>query len=290
MILYEQQSSFTDSKNHMSFWGKIIGAILGIFIAGPFGFFLGLFIGHLFDMGLHRQWQFFQFNVKQASQIQQEFFNATFQVMGHIAKADGQVTQAEIAAARSVMQRMGLNEQMRLKAIDLFNQGKQSDFNLNETLSRLIQACQGQHVLLRMFVELQSQAASAEGTLSPAKQAILQSICTRLGFAPLNFVFEDLFGFKQNYQQSYGRAGYQGGFQQPRRSGLSLSEAYKLLEVSESASDVDVKKAYRKQMSQNHPDKLVSKGLPEEMIKLATEKTQKIKAAYDQIAAARGIS
>jgi len=273
----------------MSFWGKIIGAILGSFIAGPFGFILGLIIGHFFDVGLNKQWQSFQFNTGQASQIQQEFFDATFRVMGHIAKADGKVSEAEITAARSVMQRMGLNEQMRLKAIDLFNQGKQPDFNLNEALDRLVQVCHGQNVLLRMFVEMQFQAALAEGSLSKAKQTILQSICTRLGFAPLNFVFfEDLFGFKQSYQQSYGRTGYQG-YQPPRRSGLSLSEAYQLLEVSESASDADVKKAYRKQMSQNHPDKLVSKGLPEEMIKLATEKTQKIKAAYDQIAAARGI-
>ena len=48
-------------------------------------------------------------------------------------------------------------------------------------------------------------------------------------------------------------------------------------------SDIELKKAYRRQMNQHHPDKLVAKGLPEEMIDIATEKTQAIKAAYDLI-------
>ena len=59
--------------------------------------------------------------------------------------------------------------------------------------------------------------------------------------------------------------------------------------ISEQASPAEIKKAYRKQMSQHHPDKLLAKGLPEEMIKIATEKTQNIKAAYDRICAAKGI-
>jgi len=58
--------------------------------------------------------------------------------------------------------------------------------------------------------------------------------------------------------------------------------------VDPKASDAEVKKAYRRLMSQNHPDKLVARGLPEEMMKVATEKTQEIKAAYEQVKAARG--
>jgi len=61
-----------------------------------------------------------------------------------------------------------------------------------------------------------------------------------------------------------------------------------VLGVTAQADDDEIKKAYRRLMNQHHPDKLVSKGLPEEMIRLATQKTQEIKAAYERIRQARG--
>ena len=67
----------------------------------------------------------------------------------------------------------------------------------------------------------------------------------------------------------------------------SIHDAYKVLGIPADSTDADLKKAYRRLMSQHHPDKLVAKGLPEEMIKLATEKTQEIKAAYDMIKKSR---
>ncbi len=78
------------------------------------------------------------------------------------------------------------------------------------------------------------------------------------------------------------RAGYQSS-STAGSSEININEAYDLLGVKASDSDTEIKKAYRRLMSQHHPDKLVSKGLPEEMIKLATEKTQQIKKAYEQI-------
>ena len=87
---------------------------------------------------------------------------------------------------------------------------------------------------------------------------------------------------QQNYQQ------YQN-YQGTRRQQVSLQDAYLLLGISASVSNAEVKRAYRKLMSQHHPDKLIAKGLPEEMLKLATEKTQNIKAAYESICAARGM-
>jgi DnaJ like chaperone protein len=69
-----------------------------------------------------------------------------------------------------------------------------------------------------------------------------------------------------------------------------LKDAYNMLYVEKSASDAEVKKAYRRQMNKHHPDKLTARGMPEEMIKLATEKTQEIKSAYDLIKKQRGMS
>lgn len=267
----------------MAIWGKIIGGFCGFLLLGPIGLLFGVMIGHVFDRGIYRQNWHFGSN----QQAQQAFFNTTFLVMGYIAKSDGRVSEAEIGAARVIMDRMALNEAQRLQAMSLFTRGKQSDFNLEQTLSELITACHHNKILLRLFLEIQMQMAQADGVLSQQKQRALQAICQRLGFAPLNFVFfEDLFKFKTGYQQE--RQQY-GNYREPSRQGLPLRDAYALLGIPENASDIEVKRAYRRLMSQHHPDKLISKGLPEEMLKLATEKTQNIKAAYECVCAARGI-
>ena len=64
---------------------------------------------------------------------------------------------------------------------------------------------------------------------------------------------------------------------------ISLGDAYSVLNVDENASDAEVKKSYRRLMAQHHPDKLVAKGLPEEMMKIATQRTQEIRQAYERI-------
>ncbi len=274
----------------MAIWGKIIGGICGLLLAGPLGLLLGVIIGHFFDRGMHAQrWHF----GADQHQAQQAFFNATFLVMGYIAKADGRVSEAEIQAARKAMQRLGLSEAHKQQAMLLFQRGKQADFNLEQTLAELIQACHHNKILLRLFIELQLQAALADSGLNPTKQRILQTICQRLGFAPLNFVFfEQLFGFQQRYQHQHSQGGYQQqhNYRGASSTQLRLEDAYALLGVAATATDVEVKRAYRRMMSQHHPDKLVAKGLPEEMMKIATEKTQNIKAAYDRICDARGLA
>lgn len=268
----------------MAFWGKIIGGFCGFLLGGPLGMFLGIIIGHVFDRGFQRQGWHYHFGHQ--AQAQQTFFNTTFLVMGYLAKVDGRVSEAEIQAARAVMSQMGLSEKQRQLAMDLFSQGKQPDFNLEQTLTQLVSACHHNKILLRLFVELQMRVVQADGTIDPKKQQVLQTICQRLGFAPINFAFfEDLFGgFKREYQRGYQQHTYREA-PSPR---VTLQDAYTLLGIAETASDAEVKRAYRRLMSQHHPDKLISKGLPEEMLKLATEKTQNIKAAYERICAARG--
>ena len=70
-------------------------------------------------------------------------------------------------------------------------------------------------------------------------------------------------------------------------TGPSLADAYEILGVDEDASNDEVKRAYRRLMNRHHPDKLVSKGLPEEMIEVATEKTQEIRVAYEKVKQSR---
>lgn len=266
----------------MQFWGKLIGAFFGYLLAGPVGALLGLFAGAVFDRGFRSTWQFpyAHLNPNQLHDTQKAFFKATFTIMGHIAKADGRVSEDEIRIARSIMQRMRLTDSQKQQAIRYFTSGKQKNFSLETALSELMSACHQQRMLLRMFIEIQYQAANVDGLPATGKKAtILDTICQRFGFANIFGT-----GFKQQYQQQS-----RNNYQQARRPVNSLRDAYATLNISNSATNSEVKRAYRKQMSQHHPDKLIAQGLPEEMIKLATDKTQKIQAAYEQIRESRGL-
>jgi len=264
------------------YWsGKFIGAVLGYILGGPFGAVAGLVVGQYFDLGRATQWRQVAPGMKREN-AQQAFFRTTFLIMGHIAKADGRVSESEIQAAKAAMRNMMLSPQMRKEAIRLFTEGKQSGFSLDVAIDDLLFACQHQRMLLHMFIEIQIQAAAAAGGgINQIKLRILDYLCRRLGFDVNDFyVFESQ--HHRHYQQYRQRA-------KPPPKIDKVTRAYKTLNIDKKATDAEVKKAYRKQLSQNHPDKLVAKGLPEEMIKLANQKTHEIKQAYDIIAKSRGI-
>jgi len=177
---------------------------------------------------------------------------------------------------------MNLNEQMREAAIGLFNQGKQPDFPLLDVLRQFRQECHRRRNLMQMFVEMLMHAAYADGKLESAERAVLEQIRQELGFSTREF--QHIEALVRNARH-FGGGGFGG--QTAASPGASLHEAYEILGVEKTASDAEVKKAYRRLMNQHHPDKLVAKGLPEEMMKLATEKTQEIKKAYDLVKQAR---
>jgi DnaJ like chaperone protein len=266
----------------MIIWGKLIGGLFGYLIFGPLGAIFGAFIGHSFDRGLALNMR--GLNREEQAKVQQVFFKTTFEVMGHIAKADGRVSEDEIQMARTVMERMRLTAAQKKQAIQYFNQGKQADFNLDVALHNLLAVCQRQQILLQMFVEIQFQAASADGLTGPNKRRILEALCSRLGFSPFFSRFEHVFGGGAHN----GGGSYRGG-QGSYQPQSSLSNDYEILEIDKTATNGDIKKSYRRLMSQNHPDKLIAKGLPEEMIRIATDKTQQIQAAYERVKEARGI-
>ncbi|HHH47566.1 MAG TPA: co-chaperone DjlA [Gammaproteobacteria bacterium] len=261
--------------------GKIIGGVFGYLITNNiWGILIGVFLGHQFDRGLSRSGGGFSagWRVVNQARAQQAFFETTFSVMGHLAKADGRVSEEEIALARQVMARMGLPEAARREAIRLFGQGKAADFDLDAALAGFRSVTLGQRNLLQMFLEIQFFAAYADGAMDPDERRVLLHVCESLGFSQADFDRLDAMIQAEMH-------GFQDG---GKRRGPSLEDAYAILNISEDASDSEVKKAYRRLMSQHHPDKLVAKGLPEEMMKLAQEKTHEIRTAYERIKEARG--
>ncbi len=249
----------------MAWWGTLLGGTLGYMFGGPLGALLGAALGRNFDSGLKLNEQQ-GFTPGDTERVQAAFFTATFSVMGHVAKADGQVTNDEIASARNIMAQMQLDAAQREAAMKLFNEGKQADFPLDEVLTQFKHECHRRRNLMQMFIEIQIATVLADKNIHAAEKNLLYYIADVLGFS------------HQHVEQFFH---YAGGQQKSGKS--ALKEAYALLGVSESDSYDKIKKSYRRLMNQHHPDKLVAKGLPEEMLKLATEKTQQIQKAYDLI-------
>ncbi|MGD8312972.1 MAG: co-chaperone DjlA [Gammaproteobacteria bacterium] len=255
----------------MSWWGTLLGGALGYMFGGPLGALLGAALGRNFDRGLKTSARHEGPGIGGQERVQLAFFTATFSVMGHIAKADGRVSPDEISAAETIMAQMQLDPQQRQAAIRLFNEGKQDGFRLSEVLRQFRQECHRRRNLLQMFLEIQIATVMADGHAHPVERRLIFRIGEELGFE--RAAIEHLFSFVG--------ASHSAAEPQP------LSKAYGILGVGREASDAEVKKAYRRLMNQHHPDKLIARGLPEEMVKLATEKTQEIKAAYEQVKRSR---
>ena len=272
-----------------SWGGKLIVGLLGMLIGGPIGLAIGVLIGHFLDRGVERVQSFNPFRPYrpgEREEVQDALFSAVFSIMGHLAKADGRVSEQEIGQAEAIMTRMQLNDEQRRRAQEAFRQGKDDDFPLDQTVAEFRQRIRRRRHLVVVFLELLLQTALADGELHAEEERILFRVAAGLGVPEsqfrqiLNMVLA---------QARFGGAGAGGAGGAAGTSRPSLGEAYQVLGVSEEASDQEVKKAYRRLMSEHHPDKLAARGVPDEMIRVSTEKTAEISKAYDMIKEARGM-
>jgi DnaJ like chaperone protein len=274
----------------MAWKGKFIGALIGFLITrNIWGAVMGAIIGHMFDQSAGLRYAGSAYasaaaaaagGLAQAS-VSEVFFRTTFELMGHVAKSDGRVSEAEIGAARRLMQELRLGPNEISAAIACFRFGKSARYDADSSIEDLRDACAMRHDLLRAFIELQLRAALAGDGISLPARTILTRIAERLGMSGLEFAHMEA---AQRARQQ-GRSGPSG---RPSAE-KPLTESYAELEVSGGVSDKEVTKAYRRQMSRHHPDKLVANGLPESMAQMAKEKTQRIQEAYEAIRAARGM-
>jgi DnaJ like chaperone protein len=216
-------------------------------------------------------------------QSQADFLRATFAVMGAVSKADGVVTRDEIQAAQRIFDMLRLSSQQREQARAAFNRGKAPDFDLDAEVDRLRGAVGfGRGPLLRLFLQLQCMAVAADGRVHEAEHAMLVRIARHLGLTE-----RDVAALEALLRAgAVGGAGAAGPGSAPPQS--RLEDAYTALGLTAGASDADIKRAYRRLVSENHPDKLAAKGLPESMRQVAEERTREINVAYDLVKESRG--
>lgn len=261
----------------MTWTGKIIGAALGAMAGGPFGAAFGAFIGHQFDRGVVE-------TGPPPRSVQEAFFSLTFQVMGHVAKADGRVSEDEIRAARTVMHHMRLSPAQVQEAIRLFTEGKAEGFPLDRRIAEFRKITGARRSLYRAFAEIQIQAALAAGSIHQDAREVIWRVASQLGVSRVELAQIEALIRLQSMRAGQAGAGSPATSDQP-----DIEAAYRVLGVDSSASDREIKTAYRRLMNQHHPDKLRARGMPDSMIPVAEEKTREIRAAYDAAKAARGM-
>ncbi len=255
---------------------KLIGIAAGYYVWGFWGALLGYFVGSAIDRV--RMYGSGGANPLQNAIRQAVFLETVFISMGKLAKADGRVSQEEIDHVEQFMQKLGMTAEHRLQAISLFKKGADPAFDIKPTYTRFMAVCGHTRNLKEVLLVYLIVMAFADGHLHPAEEALLSDIAAYLGY--------DQATFRHMMDMVLNQTHFGGG---QVSTAAALDDAYKALGVSKESSDADVKRAYRKLISQYHPDKLIGQGMPEDMIAMATEQSKEIQLAYDLIKKNRGL-
>lgn len=255
---------------------KLIGIVAGYYVWGFWGALLGYFVGSVIDRV--RVYGSGGVNPLQNAIRQAVFLETVFISMGKLAKADGHVSQQEIDHVEQFMQKLGMTAEHRLQAIALFKKGADPAFDIKPTYTRFMAVCGHTRNLKEVLLVYLIVMALADGHLHPAEEALLTEIAGYLGY--------DQATFRHMMDMVLNQSHFGGG---QVSTAAALDDAYKALGVSKESTDAEVKRAYRKLMSQYHPDKLIGQGMPEDMIAMATEQSKEIQLAYDLIKKSRGL-
>jgi DnaJ like chaperone protein len=255
---------------------KLIGVVAGYYFLGFWGVLLGFFLGSFIDRV--RVYGSGGVNPMQNVVRQAVFLETVFISMGKLAKADGHVSQGEIDHVEQFMQKLGMTAEHRLQAIALFKKGADPEFDIAPTYARFMSVCGHTKNLKEMLLVYLIVMALADGHFHPAEEELLTDIAGRLGYGRDEF--------KRMMDMVLNQSHFGGG---QVTTAAALDDAYKALGIGKESTDAEVKRAYRKLMSQYHPDKLIGQGMPADMIAMATEQSKEIQVAYDMIKKSRNL-
>jgi len=266
----------------MPYLGKVIGTIVGLASGRPWLALLGFILGHQFDRGFAERFSGLGRDSASAhlERLPEGFVRVLFQTVGHLAKADGRVSEDEIRAARSLMHRLGLGPQQIRQAIEWFDDGKASSFALADSVRRMRRehATSPEHRLI--FLRLVMEVLLSKPGMHHSERRLVWAVCReldigRVELAQLEAMLRAQRGFRKSPQGSADAA--------------RVESAYQVLGVSRSASNKEVKTAYRRLMNKNHPDKLIANNPDSSEIAEAERKTREVRTAYELLKARRSI-
>ena len=253
----------------MGVMGKIVGGTLGFALGGPLGAIAGAAFGHVFDKsdaaidydGNQRM----RLGAGESSQL--TFYVAAFSMLAKIIKADGSVQQSEIASVEQFMVNdLNLDPFGRNIAKNIFFTAMESDQRFEDFARQFYNEFHSQPQLLELMMDILVRVASADNSVSEDEDRLIRSAMA-------------IFHLDETAYQTICRK-YQ----------CFEDKAYAVLQSTESDSNETIKRRYRKLVIDYHPDKIASKGLPEEFTKFANDKFIEIQEAWETIKKERGIS
>jgi len=246
----------------------------------PWAAAAGFFFGHQFDRGFAARFKVFERQGANVSQVSEEFVEALFLTMGHLAKADGRVSQDEIRSARMVMHRLSLNPSQVRRAISAFDTGKQAGFQLLKRIREVRRVGARSAAERQTFVRLLLEVVLAKDNLKIEERALIWKICKELEIGRVELAqLEAMIRAQKGFKRSAAGDADAG----------RVKRAYTVLGVSPDASNADVKKAYRRLMNKNHPDKISSSNPGDEVLAEAERRTREVRKAYEMLKARRSI-
>ncbi len=261
--------------------GKIVGGLIGLLLLRhPLGVVLGMLAGHLFDNGT------FALRSSPRRRVAQSFFDHLFAFVGALAKADGRVSEREIAATEQLMQRLGLDAAQRRDAIHRFNAGKTPGFDVERNINDLRVWCLGRRDHAYVLIDVVLDVVFADGA-GAARMQLLRRLCAALGVQEHELaVLAAMKGHAWTAQSWTWSQGPGPGHAPPPPRTRSGPDPYAVLGVARDADERSVKRAWRKLMSEHHPDKLGD--VPAALRERAEQRARDINTAYERIKSERG--
>ncbi|MBA1147793.1 co-chaperone DjlA [Ectothiorhodospiraceae bacterium WFHF3C12] len=257
-------------------WGRFGGVTFGTALLGWPGSVGGFVVGVFIDRRLRlRRYAPARWSSGDRTREQRAALVSTFAVAGQVAKADGRVSEREIALARRVMAELSLTGPERRHAIAMFTHGKQPDFPLVSLVRRFRRLCGDDAAAVERFLDVQLRMALADGQPGERQLHVLQAVGASL------LISAD--AIDERLRERSARMGRGRRALAPR-----VEEAYALLEVRECAGADEIRRAYRRMIGRYHPDRLEGRGETPEAIQQAAARTHEIRAAFDEIRRVRG--
>ena len=236
----------------MSIWGSLIGGMIGFSFGGPFGMLLGSLIGGKISRARSRSSGFGSF-----AQPQQIFALSLIVLSAKLSKADGQVSKEELIAVRDKL-KIPDNEIEQVGKI--FNKAKEESTGYEPYAQQVSQIYKSNPNVLEEVINILFYIAEADGNISQSEMNMIQHIA-------------EIFGLNNTQFNS---------IKESRKSSDKLNP-YIVLGCNPDDNLQNIRKKYLKLSKEHHPDLLISKGVPEEVIEESKKKMRSINSAWDQI-------
>lgn len=238
-----------------SFWGALGGGGLGLALGGPLGALIGALAGHVL---VDREGALFGPPPRELI-----FTTGLVALAAKMARSDGVVTRDEVAAFRRIIT-VPADQQAHIES--LFDLAKQTSAGFEAYATQIAEAFRDEPALLEDVLDGLFLIAAADGAIHEAEHAYLRDVAAIFGIAES--------GFARIESRHMRRP----------------DDPYLVLGASRDMDDATLKRHYRRLVAENHPDRQIARGLPEEAVAIATRRLAAINAAWDVIEKERGLA